>query len=43
MNVQICDQNRIADYVEFRFQDLSVEEKQEKTKKLSENLKKWEI
>ncbi len=39
MKVQACNENTIADYVEFRFADLSVEEKQEKTKKLSENLK----
>jgi predicted acetyltransferase len=39
MNVQICDENTIADYVEFRFQDLSVDEKQEKTKKMLDNLR----
>ncbi len=39
MNVQICDENTIAAYVEFRFQDLSVKEKQEKTEKMLDNLK----
>jgi predicted acetyltransferase len=39
MRVQACDENTIADYVKFRFQDLSIEEKQEKTNKMSENLR----
>jgi predicted acetyltransferase len=39
MKVQACNENTIADYVEFRFEDLSVEEKQAKTKKMLDNLK----
>jgi predicted acetyltransferase len=39
MKVRTCDENMMTDYVEFRFQDLRIEEKQEKTKKMSENLR----
>jgi predicted acetyltransferase len=39
MNVQICDENIIADYVEFRFRDLNTEQKQEKMQKMSKNLR----
>jgi hypothetical protein len=43
MKVQICDENTIADYVEFRFQDLSVDEKLEKIQKMSDNLRNGKL
>jgi predicted acetyltransferase len=39
MRIQTCDENTIADYIDFKFEDLSTKEKQEKTQKMLDNLR----